>query len=371
VTAAGRRISRLTHVLVRSQATDTKVQDVQQQKDQEKVPESAEAVARDYREQPVRQRKQTFINVIPRTRWPKGIPPVMGAHLMDSGEVAPVSTSKGAGLGGLPHQFHYADKEVDADVVQFANSQVGAQGLARLVKKAYDNAIKQKDSFTLVLSGGSLLNGLKPLVGIKDVDYSKWHVFYVDERNVPHSHPDSTHKGANELFLSKVPIHKSQIHAIKEGLPVKEAATEYAGQLIGLPNSVLPRTAAGFPVFDLMLLGIGPDGHVASLFPNRPQTAATEGWVLPVDNSPKPPPERITMTLPVINAAKEVVIVAFGAGKAEIVQRALEVQALPGSLPAQLVRPESGKLTWYLDCESAQNLSIHSWEEHKEYPRNT
>lgn len=86
-------------------------------------------------------------------------------------------------------------------------------------------------------------------------------------------------------------------------------------------------------------------------------------------NSPKPPSERITFTIPVINAAKEIIFVALGEGKADIVQRALEVQALPGALPAQLVRPESGKVKWLLDVQSAQSLDIASWEEAKLFPR--
>ena len=291
-----------------------------------------------------------------------------------SGEAAPMSTSKGADLGGIPHSFHYADKEVDANVVQFANADVGAQGIARLVQQAAEDAIKQKGSFTLVLSGGSLLKGLTPLASIKGMDWSKWHIFYVDERNVAHSNPDSTHKGTQEAFLNKVKIPSENIHAIKEGLSVKDAATEYAGQILHLPESVIPKTttATHLPVFDLILLGIGPDGHVASLFPNRDySTGATEGIVLPVENSPKPPPERITFSLPVINAAKQVVIVAFGGGKAEIVQRALEVQALPGALPAQLVQPESGALTWYLDSDSAKNLHIQDWDDKKAFPRSS
>ena len=87
----------------------------------------------------------------------------------------------------------------------------GAQGLGRVVQQAADAAMKEKGSFTLVLSGGSLLKGLSALVGSKSVDYSKWHIFYVDERNVPHSHPDSTHKGAVEAFLSKVDIPQQQV----------------------------------------------------------------------------------------------------------------------------------------------------------------
>jgi hypothetical protein len=88
--------------------------------------------------------------------------------------------------------------------------------------------------------------------------------------------------------------------------------------------------ADGEPVFDLIVLGVGPDGHVASLFPNRPELAATGSWVLPVSGSPKPPPERISLALHVINAAKEVMVIALGEGKAEIVQRALEVRGQGG-----------------------------------------
>lgn len=96
---------------------------------------------------------------------------------------------------------------------------------------------------------------------------------------------------------------------------------------------------------------------------------AVDKWVLPVSNSPKPPAERITLSLPVINAGKEVVFVALGESKAEVVQRVLEVQALPGSLPSQLVRPKVGRLKWLLDVQSAQFLDIASWGESKRFPR--
>ncbi|CAL5229687.1 g13056 [Coccomyxa viridis] len=312
------------------------------------------------------------INYIPKSRWPKGIPPVMGAHLMPSGEVAPISTSKGAGVGGVPHKFMYPkeDKE-NYQVMQFASQAAGSQGLAMYVQQISEAAIKERGAFTLVLSGGSLLKAVGQLVGAPGVDFSKWHVFFVDERNVPHSHPDSNFKGADEALLSKAPIPREQIHAIKEKLPVAEAATEYAGQLLRLDETVLPRNSEGLPVFDAMLLGLGPDGHVASLFPNRSQLAATDSWVLPVENSPKPPPERITFSLPVINSAKEIAIVAMGEGKAEIVQRVLEVQSLPGALPAQLVQPSNGSLKWFLDIASAQNLSMHKWDSTKDFPRST
>jgi len=212
---------------------------------------------------------------------------------------------------------------------------------------------------------------LSSIAEVKGADFSKWWVFFVDERNVPHDSADSNYKGANDALLGRVGIPQEQIFAIQEHLPVDQAATNYEGRLLGLDPSVLPRTPDHSPVFDLILLGIGPDGHVASLFPNRPETAVTKGWVLPVSNSPKPPPERITFTLPAINAAKEVTVVAVGESKAETVQRVLEVQALPGALPAQMVRPTNGKLKWVLDSLSAQGLRLEDWEAGgKAFPRN-
>lgn len=313
-----------------------------------------------------------FINLIPNNgQWPNGVPPVMGAHLMASGVVAPVSTSKGAGIDIVPHQFQYHIAETNTLVELHTTADKAAKGLAEAVAESYAAAVKAKGCFTLVLSGGSLLNTLSVLTSVKSISWDKVHVFYVDERNVAHSSADSNHKGATDSLLSKVAIPAANVHAITEGLPVDGAALNYEGRLYGLPASALPRNADGFPVFDLIVLGVGPDGHIASLFPNRPEIAESKRWVLPIADSPKPPAERITMTLPVINAAKDVVVYATGEGKAEIVQRALEVQSLPGALPAQMVRPSAGKLTWMVDVAAAQHLDIAKWNDGKRWPRST
>ncbi|GIL80838.1 hypothetical protein Vretimale_9446 [Volvox reticuliferus] len=332
------------------------------------VPEKAPLVQR---QQEGADDGKPFVNLIPNNgRWDIGIPPVMGAHLMASGTIAPISVSKGAGVDLTPHQFQYHTTETDTSVLLYVSPEKAQAGLTKLVVEAAEAAVKAKGAFTLVLSGGSLPGLLGPLASAKGIDWSKTHIFFVDERNVPHSSLDSTYKAVQEALLSKVPVPAAQVYAIAEGLTVQHAATQYEGRLISIPASALPRSTEGdFPVFDLILLGVGPDGHVASLFPNRPETAATKGWVLPVMNSPKPPPERITMTMPVINAAKEVAIVALGEGKREIVQRILETQALPGALPAQLVRPKGGKLKWLLDVASAELLDIASWGEAKPFPR--
>jgi 6-phosphogluconolactonase len=257
-------------------------------------------------------------------------------------------------------------------VVIYATPKNAAKGLAKQIAASAAAAIKARGAFTLVLSGGSALTTLGALADV-DIDWSKVWVFFADERNVPHSSADSNYAGAVEALLGRVSVPPQQVFAIKEGLTVQQAATEYAGRLLGLSADVLPRNADGLPVFDVVALGVGPDGHVASLFPNRPELADNAGngaWVLPVTDSPKPPPERITLTLPVINAAAEVLIIALGEAKAEIVQRVLEVQALPGALPAQLVRPKEGRARFVLDALAAQELNVGEWDSSKDFPRN-
>lgn len=294
---------------------------------------------------------------------------------MASSFVAPVSTSKGAGLNVYPPEIAYYDREGDVQVILHATSSVANSTLARTVIEASEAAIKAKGSFTLVLSGGSLPSLLGPLAAYtkSPVSWDKFHIFFVDERNVSHTSPDSTIGAVREALTSKVPIPPAQVHAIAEGLSVREAAVEYEGRIIALGHKVIPRDETGLlPAFDLILLGVGPDGHIASHFPHRGTlSAGIKPWVIPVDNSLKPPSERITLSLPVINAAREVVFVALGEGKAEIVQRTLEVQSLPGALPAQLVRPSMGRVKWLLDVSSAQNLDIASWGEPKLFPRST
>lgn len=323
--------------------------------------------------------KKVKINEIPNNgrdegRSVGGVPPVMGAHVMPSGAVAPLSVSKGPGVDITPHQFQYPSVDGDVDILMHFPQDGLRQGLTRKVLEEAEAAIAQRGAFTLVLSGGSLPNLLSGLADPKQAAgaaFDKWYVMYVDERNVPHDHPDSTHKAVREALLSKVGIPPENIIAIAENTPVDQAATNYEGRMIGLPPAVLPRNKDNFPVCDLVLLGLGPDGHIASLFPNHPALAVTDRWITPIANSPKPPPERITMTLPVINAAKEVVVVAGGESKAEVVQRVLEVQALPGALPAQLVRPKAGKLYWYLDVASVTKLNVSNWDDSKSFPRNT
>jgi 6-phosphogluconolactonase len=313
--------------------------------------------------------KRYIIHEIPSSRWDDGIPAVMGAHLMASGNVAPISTSTGPGLGNVPHMFQYHAEETDTSVFQFSDFTSAARGMVAQVAALAREAIAQKGGFTVAISGGSMLKALSLFSQVQDADFSKWWVLFVDERNVPHSSNDSTYKGAKATFLDVVDLPSAQVLEIHEGLSAEQAATNYEGRMLDIPTSVLPRDDAGMPVLDCILLGVGPDGHIASLFPNSPALGATKSWILPIPDSPKPPPERITFSLSAINAARSCIVLATGTGKAEIVHRVLECQSLPGALPAQLVRPQNGTVTWILDVESSSALEIASWEDKKAHAR--
>eukprot|EP00213_Chloropicon_mariensis_P003577 CAMPEP_0197482976 /NCGR_PEP_ID=MMETSP1309-20131121/56646_1 /TAXON_ID=464262 /ORGANISM="Genus nov. species nov., Strain RCC998" /LENGTH=543 /DNA_ID=CAMNT_0043025559 /DNA_START=497 /DNA_END=2128 /DNA_ORIENTATION=- len=327
---------------------------------------------------PVSTTGKTHYNIIETSQWKTGVPTVMGGHMMPSGDVAPVCTSPttiediyDTKTTQFVHPFHYYEDGMEqSKVMVYSSKQSLGDSLVSDVTEAAKEAIKQTGKFTVALSGGSLINLLAGL-DASALDWSKVHVFWVDERLTPLESEDSSAGTAKRVFLDKLGLAEGQHYTIDASLPVDQAARAYEGRMLALSGEVLPRNASGLPVLDMVLLGMGPDGHVASLFPNRKELAENpQSWILPVQNSPKPPSERITMTLDILNAAKKVGLVAAGKGKAEIVQRVLEHQSLPGALPAQLVKPTDGSLTWYLDTESASDISPSTWEDKKAWPRN-
>jgi 6-phosphogluconolactonase len=173
-------------------------------------------------------------------------------------------------------------------------------------------------------------------------------VFYADERVVPLDHEDSNHKLCTDVLFSKVDIPPQNIHHIDISLldDIEELADSYEQQLI---QKFAAKDSARFPVFDLILLGIGPDGHTASLFPGHPLLAEEDRWVAYLEDSPKPPPRRITLTYPVINHASKVVFVATGEGKQDILAEIMDEPAKV-SFPASRVRPTPhGQLYWFVD----------------------
>ncbi len=181
------------------------------------------------------------------------------------------------------------------------------------------------------------------------VDWSKWHVFWADERWVSWQSPESNFGTANRHFLSRVPIPKDQIHAMDTSRPLDKTAQNYVSVL----ETVFKPGPGQYPCFDLVILGIGPDGHTASLFPDHPVLDEAEAWVSPVMNAPKPPPKRVTLTMPVINHARHIAWVATGPDKAEIVQQTLNPTPISKSLPAGRVNPSTGETHWFIDQAAA------------------
>eukprot|EP01119_Soliformovum_irregulare_P007929 TRINITY_DN2055_c0_g1_i1.p1 TRINITY_DN2055_c0_g1~~TRINITY_DN2055_c0_g1_i1.p1 ORF type:complete len:246 (-),score=63.99 TRINITY_DN2055_c0_g1_i1:55-792(-) len=234
------------------------------------------------------------------------------------------------------------------------NDELSAE-LAKFIIKSADDAIKNKGNFSVTIAGGSLPAMLRPLTEEpykSQVQWDKWHVFFSDERFLPLSDPESNFDANSKNLFSKVPIPRTQIYTpITEGISLEDSAKEYQEQL----TKFFQVDASTVPRFDLHLLGAGPDGHTASLFPGHPLLQETSRLVAPISDSPKPPPQRVTFTLPVLNAAASVAFVLTGDSKADIVKDVL--QNPDSKLPSALVKGNAqGSLDWFLDTKAASKL---------------
>jgi 6-phosphogluconolactonase len=214
-------------------------------------------------------------------------------------------------------------------------------------------AISEHGRFTVALSGGSTPRSLYSLLAkdYADFPWSRTFLFFGDERHVPPDHPDSNYRMVNEALLSKVPIPAENIYRVRAELPdAAAAALEYEERL----RTFFKLQPGEFPRFDLILLGLGPDGHTASLFPDseglkEQSRLVIANWV------EKFKTHRITFTFPVLNHASEVMFLVSGADKADMVRKVLEGENTP-PFPAQQVQPD-GKLVWMLDEAVAAKLS--------------
>ena len=218
---------------------------------------------------------------------------------------------------------------MDPDIEICADENSLAASLAARFATAAAAALAARGRFALAIPGGSVVQLLARGLAAP-VAAANWHVFWTDERRVPLSNPHSNFRLAETELLPK--LAGAQVH------PLRGSAADYENEL----RPFLP--------LDLVLLGVGEDGHVASLFPGNPATRETQRLVADVHNAPKPPPDRATLTFPVLNAARQILVVASGAGKAAIVGR---VFSAPGNLPAQRL---SGSPRWLLDRAAAAHL---------------
>lgn len=231
--------------------------------------------------------------------------------------------------------------------------------------------------------------GMAEVPGLKEsTDWNKWHVIWADERCVGFDSDDSTFK-AWKGFFSEVGIPKAQIYNIKEDLvdDASAAAADYEQRLNALLNAGQEVDVSSSAPIDVVMLGMGGDGHTASLFPSHALLHESEKKVAPITDSPKPPSARITLTLPFINAARAVAFLVTGTGKAPavatimgtseqaraqlhvlglrkhrhimgtlIAQQIQKYFALHTEHAASLVRPKFGTMTWFLDTEAAGSL---------------
>lgn len=223
--------------------------------------------------------------------------------------------------------------------------------LLRIVQDTW-NANSNDDTFYVGLSGGSLPQLLiKVFRQLENVDWKKWLFFFCDERCVPSSSDDSTFGQYKRLLNpvdERLPLCLSQFITIDPALKSNKVAEDYVSKM----RQRFDKNTS-FPKFHLMLLGLGPDGHTCSLFPDHRLLKESNKWIAYIGDSPKPPPERITMTLPLINNSKSCVFVATGEGKAQVVRDILNDNK---PLPAGLVKPTNGSLIWLLDKAAASKL---------------
>jgi 6-phosphogluconolactonase len=243
------------------------------------------------------------------------------------------------------------------EIIIFSNPQELSAAVSAHVANLAKQAIREREAFYIALSGGFLLEmvcpGLACLPLRKEADWTRWQVLWADERCVPHALPESNYGAADQLLFRHVGIPRSQIYATEDTLGPAEAAKACEFVLA----RVFSLWAGRVPRFDLVLLGIGEDGHTASLFPGHPLLGEPRRWVAPVHDAPKPPPERITLTLPVINNARHVVFVAVGESKALAAGAAASPSQRASLSPASHVNPVEGDVRWFLDAHSACALT--------------
>lgn len=230
-----------------------------------------------------------------------------------------------------------------------------ADAAARAIADAATAAVAARGRFSIVLSGGgtpreTYMRLAEPPFA-DAVPWDRTLVFFGDERCVPPDHAESNYRMANETLLSKVGIPADQVYRMRgDAEDPEEAAAEYARTLA----TVFQVRRGGLPRFDMVLLGLGLDGHVASLFPGSPAAREIFRTVVAVHAAAARIPQRLTLTMPTFNAAAQVIFLVSGAEKAKIVKATLSAGAIS---PAGMIRPGDGDLTWIVDRAAASRLS--------------
>lgn len=236
-----------------------------------------------------------------------------------------------------------------------------SQQLAAIAAARFVSIVRSaQDEFahaTVSLSGGSTPRALFSLLASDGyrapIDWRRVEVFWGDERTVPPDHADSNFRMARETLLSYVPIPDERVHRMRGELDPAEAAADYERAI----RAVFPGSSGDSPPkFDLILLGIGADGHTASLFPNTAALTVRDRLVV-ANQVPQQQTTRLSFTVPVLVAARHVMVLAMGSGKAQAVKRAIEGDWNPNETPSQFLRQATGQVIWMLDRDAASMLS--------------
>lgn len=232
-----------------------------------------------------------------------------------------------------------------------------AKAAAQLFTQAAMNAASARGRARIAISGGTTPKAMFALLAdpaqpfVQQVPWQKLDLYWVDERCVPPNHPDSNYRMTNEALLSKVPLAPERVHRMEGELDPAVAAARYESAI----RNSFRLEGAETPTFDLILLGMGDDGHTASLFPH---TEALNDLtdIVTANHVPQKDTWRITLTWPVINQGREVAFLIEGAAKAQVLHDVLLGPYQPDTYPSQIIRPASGKLAFLLDSAAASKL---------------
>jgi 6-phosphogluconolactonase len=232
-----------------------------------------------------------------------------------------------------------------------------AKAAAELFTSAVVDAAKSRGIARVAISGGTTPKAMFALLAdpaqpfVKEIPWDKLDLYWVDERCVAPDDPESNYRMTREALLSKVPLPAERIHRMEGELNPEEAAARYEAII----RNGFRLEGAETPTFDLVLLGMGDDGHTASLFPH---TDAIDDMmhIVVANHVPQKDTWRITLTWPVINQGREVVFLIEGADKAQVLHEVMQGPYQPDTYPSQIIRPASGKLTLLLDAAAADKL---------------
>lgn len=255
-----------------------------------------------------------------------------------------------------------------ANVRAYVDAEELALKAAHYFARLADQYVMGDGLFTVALSGGITPQAMFKLLAqepfYSTVPWSEIHFFWADERCVPPAHADSNYRAASELLLSKVPVKPENIYRFngEEAEPAR-AAEVYCMKLerffsAGLAaNRTITAPITMFPRFDLVLLGLGADGHTASLFPHTAALAEQE-QIAVANEAPQLTQRRLTLTVPSINNARNVTFLVSGKEKSEVLRQVLMGPRRPEALPSQMIKPVNGTLLWLVDEAAASGLGL-------------